>query len=575
MPRSRLIVLKFGGSVLRSERDLPRVVTEIDRWRRDGFAVVAVVSAFHGQTDRLLAEGLRRSERPDPGALAALVATGEQAAAASLALALDRAGIGARTLDSASAGLRTSGEALDATLVSIRAEAFRGAWAADEVAVVPGFVGRDACGRTTLLGRGGSDYTALFIAMSLGARCRLVKDVAGVFDRDPAEPGARLLASVSWEDARRIGGRVLQPKALRFAESAGLVFEVGGLDDPSGAIVGAERTLIAPWQEAGRGVVRVAVLGAGTVGLGVLQHLLSRPEQFEVVGVAVRDPSAAVARGAPSALVTTDAAALIRSDCDAVFEAIGGVDPASGLIESALANGRHVVTVNKAALAHRAGALESVAAVGGVWLRRSGAVGGATPLLATAARLREERSVTAFEGVLNGTTNFVLDRLGEGQTLSNAVAEAQSRGFAEADPLRDLEGTDAAEKLALLAADALGVAVAPEQVETHGVLDVTTRRCVEAARRGQRVRLIASFSRVEAGPRLRVAPREVPSDGWLGGTRDEWNSGAFRCGDGSVVRIRGRGAGRWSTAQAALADLLEVRRRMISRAGALAEAVAS
>lgn len=575
MPRTRLIVLKFGGSVLRSERDLPRVVTEIDRWRRDGFAVVAVVSAFHGQTDRLLADGLRRSERPDPGALAALVATGEQAAAASLALALDRAGIGVRTLDGASAGLRTSGDPLDATLISIRTDAFREAWAADEVAVVPGFVGRDASGRTTLLGRGGSDYTALFIASSLRARCRLVKDVAGLFDRDPAEPGARLLASVSWEDARRIGGRVLQPKALRFAESAGFLFEVGGLDDPSGAIVGAELTFAAPEQEAERRVVRVAVLGAGTVGLGALEHLLSRPEQFEVVGVAVRDPSAAVARGAPSALVTTDAAALIRSDCDVVFEAIGGVDPAAGLIEAALTSGRHVVTVNKSALAQRAGRLERAAADGGVCLKRSGAVGGAVPLLATAARLRDERSVVAFEGVLNGTTNFVLDRLGDGVSLADAIAQAQSRSFAEADPLRDLGGTDAAEKLALLAAEALGVAVAPEQVETRGVLDVTTSRCVDAARSGQRVRLVASFNRGEDGLRLRVAPREVRSDGWLGGARDEWNAGSFRCGDGSVVRVRGRGAGRWSTAQAALADLLEVRRRVLSTADSLAEAVAS
>jgi homoserine dehydrogenase len=202
-------------------------------------------------------------------------------------------------------------------------------------------------------------------------------------------------------------------------------------------------------------------------------------------------------------------------------------------------------------------------------------VGGATPLLATAARLREERSVVAFEGVLNGTTNFVLDRLGEGRTLAQAVAEAQSRGFAEADPLRDLDGTDAAEKLALLAAEALGVAVAPEQVETRGVLDVTTGRCVEAARRGQRVRLVASFGSGPDGRRLRVAPREVCSDGWLGGARDEWNAGAFRCGDGSVVRVRGRGAGRGPTAQAALADLLEIRRKVICGSGALAEAVAS
>lgn len=575
MPRPRLIVLKFGGSVLRSEHDLPRVVAEIDRWRREGYAVVAVVSAFHGQTDRLLAEAHRRSERPDPAALAALVATGEQAAAASLALALDRAGLGARTLDAASAGLRTSGDPLDATLVSIRTEAFRDAWAADEVAVAPGFIGRDASGRTTLLGRGGSDYTALFIAARLGARCRLVKDVGGVFDRAPGEAGARLLSSVTWEDARHIGGRVLQPKALDFAQAAGLAFEVGGLDEPKGAIVGASRTSAATIAGSASAPVRVAVLGAGTVGLGTLEHLLSRPEQFEVVGVAVQNPSNAVARGVPSALVTTDAAALIRSDCDVVFEAIGGVEPAADWMETTLQSGRHVVTVNKAALAHRGARLERAAAAGGASLKRSGAVGGATPLLATAARLRVEHSVVAFEGVLNGTTNFVLDRLSEGQALADAVALAQARGFAEADPRRDLDGTDAAEKLTLLAAEALGVAVSPDEVETRGALEVSTRGCVEAARSGKRVRLVASFCRGENGTRLRVNPREVAGDGWLGCVLNEWNAGAFRCGDGSVVRVRGRGAGRWPTAQAALADLLEIRQILCSTADSPLEAVAS
>lgn len=559
MHQRRVIVLKFGGSALRDERSLPRAVAEIDRWRREGHAVVAVVSALHGQTDRLLAEAHRHAERPEPGALAALVATGEQAAAAALALALDRAGIGARALDAASAGLRTAGDPLDASLVSLRPEAFRAVFALDQVAIVPGFVGRDAQGRTTLLGRGGSDYTALFISSCLGARCRLIKDVSGVFDREPEASGARRLASVSWADAEAIGGRVLQSKALRFAAERRLGFEVAGLDAAERTVVGPGPTRVGE-VAAESGPLRVACLGGGVVGLGVLQHLLSRPEQFEVVGVAVRDAAAAVARGVPSHLVTTDGGALARSDCDVVFEALGGAEPAASWIESALERGLRVVTVNKTAVSRARGRLDQAALEGGGKLLCSGAVGGATPILATAARLREERGVVAVEAVLNGTTNFVLDRIAAGRTLAEAVVEAQSLGFAEADPLTDLDGTDAAEKLGILATAAFGASIAPDEVQRRGVFEGDAARCAAAQDRGKVVRLVASLRRTAAGVEAAVAPREVTADGWLGGAHEEWNAAGFRCADGSTVRVRGRGAGRWPTAQAALADLLALRR---------------
>ncbi len=571
MHQRRVIVLKFGGSALRDERSLPRAVAEVDRWRREGYAVVAVVSALHGQTDRLLAEAHRHAERPEPGALAALVATGEQAAAAALALVLDRAGVGARAFDAASAGLRTTGDPLDSHLVSARAEALCAAFALDQVAVVPGFVGRDAQGRTTLLGRGGSDYTALFLASCLGARCRLVKDVPGVFDRDPGAAGARRLAAVSWADAEVLGGRVLQPKALRFAAERRLSFEVAALDADDRTVVGPgpTRTGGQPTQTA---PLRVACLGAGVVGLGVLQHLLARPEQFEVVGVAVRDPAAAVARGAPCQHVTTDGGALARSECDVVFEALGGAEPAASWLEAAFERGRRVVTVNKSAVSRSRDRLERAAQEGGGTLTCSGAVGGATPVLARAARLREERGVVAVEAVLNGTTNFVLDRIAEGSTLADAVREAQERGFAEADPTTDLDGTDSAEKLSILAGEAFGVSIAPEDVERHGVFGVDAALSAAAHDRGKTVRLVASLRRTGAGLEAVVAPREVAADGWLGGVREEWNAAAFRCEDGSTVRVRGRGAGRWPTAQAALADLLALRRRATDAAPIVATA---
>ncbi|HKT23750.1 MAG TPA: hypothetical protein VJR04_04065, partial [Terriglobales bacterium] len=181
----RLIVLKFGSSVLRSEADLPRAVHEIYRWLRDGYSVVAVVSAFGKTTDQLLASAREYSDQPPEGALALLLSTGEKRAAALLALALDRAGVPASAFDPSRLGLRTSGRVLNAEPVRLNVGAIRKALDNSRVAVVPGFIGQMQDGRTSLLGRGGSDLSALFLAVHLRGGCRLLKDVDGVYDHDP------------------------------------------------------------------------------------------------------------------------------------------------------------------------------------------------------------------------------------------------------------------------------------------------------------------------------------------------------------------------------------------------------
>jgi homoserine dehydrogenase len=227
MATTSIAVLKFGSSGLRSERDLPTAVGEIERARDRGDQVLAVVSAFGNTTNRLLRRAQRCSESPHPEALAALLATGEAVAAALLGIALERAGLSAVVLDPARIDLRATGERLDAHPVHVDArrieEALEG-----RTAVVPGFVGIDAGGAPALLGRGGSDYTALFLAARLGARrCVLLKDVDGLYTADPAVTGAaERFEDVSWETAREVGGRVVQSKAVRYAESERLSFEV-------------------------------------------------------------------------------------------------------------------------------------------------------------------------------------------------------------------------------------------------------------------------------------------------------------------------------------------------------------
>ena len=197
----KVIVLKFGSSVLQSRAELPHAVHEVYRWIRRQYDVVAVVSAFAGETDRLLGtvEGYRDA---NPEAIARVVATGEEVATAFLALELDRFGIPAQVLDPsqiqliaetnsnesgppASPGFGLAG-VMDTEPVSADITAIENAFKLGRVAVIPGFVARDRSGRVALFGRGGSDLSALFLAKQLGARCRLIKDVDGIYNSDPA-----------------------------------------------------------------------------------------------------------------------------------------------------------------------------------------------------------------------------------------------------------------------------------------------------------------------------------------------------------------------------------------------------
>ena len=191
---NKIIVLKFGSSVLRNENDLPRAVHEIYRWWRQGAQVLVVASALGNTTDRLLRCAESVCAEPERSMLATLLATGEAASTALLGLALNQAGIAARVLDPVQAGLRTVGGTLDADLIAVDAGRLNRELQ-KAVVVLPGFIGRGESGNTTLLGRGGSDLTALFLAHRLGGRCVLLKDVDGIYSSDPATASTDQLAS--------------------------------------------------------------------------------------------------------------------------------------------------------------------------------------------------------------------------------------------------------------------------------------------------------------------------------------------------------------------------------------------
>jgi len=243
---TNISVFKFGSSVLRSERDLPVAVREIALALARGERVLAVVSAFGNATDRLLRRARRHAETPAPGALASLLATGEAVSAALLGIALDRAGIRATVYDPAQINLCAVGDPLDARPCSVDARRLDDALTRRAV-VVPGFVGRGPDGAPVLLGRGGSDYTAFFLAARLGARsCVLFKDVDGLYTSDPGtDSGAGRFETASWRTARESGGAVVQPKAVLYAEGERLSFEITAPGASVSTRVGAEPDRIA------------------------------------------------------------------------------------------------------------------------------------------------------------------------------------------------------------------------------------------------------------------------------------------------------------------------------------------
>ncbi len=554
---SKLIVHKYGSSVLFDESQLESAVDSIYASVRDGYRVIAVVSAMGETTDGLLEEAKSFGEGLDDGALAMLLSTGELRSASLLTFALGRAGVSAQVMDAGAMALRTAGSSLDAEPVSVGGELIRDRLERASVLVVPGFLGRGREGETTLLGRGGSDLTALFLAAELAADCVLFKDVDGIYESDPnASSGpVRRYQSMTWEVAEKVGGRVLQPKAIAFAREKGLDFSVKALGADVGTDIGRHPVVLtsAPTP---RRPLRVALLGLGTVGLGVYRRLSEQPELFEVVAVAVRDGTKVRPADVDPVLLTTDIDQALAVDHEITVEVMGGLWPARRGIEASLGLGRLVVTANKDLVAEFGQQLEALAARSGGKLAYGAAVGGAVPCVEAVERLADTHRVTGICGVLNGTTNYVLDAMGRGDDFESALQQAQAAGFAEADPSADIEGLDAARKLVILMRCAFGSSSRVEDIACEGIVGVTPEAIGEAKRKGGVIRLVARCKRGPNGLEGKVGPEFLPLEHPLAQVGAEGNAIEL-CTDAGLVELwSGAGAGRWPTTQAVVGDIL-------------------
>ncbi|MBC7639304.1 MAG: homoserine dehydrogenase [Rhodoferax sp.] len=323
--------------------------------------------------------------------------------------------------------------------------------------------------------------------------------------------------------------------------------------------------------------LRVALLGCGVVGTEVARLLLRDADELaarsgarlEVVGIAVRrvgrDRSGS---GVDPALFTTDAADLVTR-ADVVIEVIGGIEPARTLILAAMRHGASVVTANKALLAQDGPTLYAAAAEHGVDLYFEAAVAGAIPIVRPVRDSLAGDRVQRVLGIVNGTTNYVLDQMDTtGAYLGDAVEQAQALGYAEADPTADVEGFHAAAKAAILASLAFHTRVAAGEVYREGITEVTAADVAAAREMDCVVKLLAICERVgsgeDAGITVRVHPAMIPRRHPLAGVRGAFNAVFVEAQAAGELMFYGRGAGGEPTASAVLGDLVAVARHRVA-----------
>ena len=366
------------------------------------------------------------------------------------------------------------------------------------------------------------------------------------------ERSIRDAASEFYRQTRR-GRRAVAVVSGPVEELAGRCDQIG-----LGAVIAAphapelvhEPVVLVPGQVATREAappaqgLRVAIAGCGVVGGGLYARLSADP-RFEVTGVLVRDPARARTPQPDAALIVTDLESLLATKPDVVLDCLSNADAGLELTRRSLSQGVSIISANKQAVGGRLAELTALAGANGARLAYSAAVGGGAPIIETLLRARDHGPVARIEGVLNGTVNFLLNQLCQGCAFGDALADARLRGFAEEDPSADLEGLDAATKITILSALAWAEASPVQAVQTLAAGTILPDGPVRQIARADARSCDVSF-------------QSVADDTLFADLPDEWNALRVICEDGTVFTCRGRGAGRWPTAESVWADLLDL-----------------
>lgn len=317
--------------------------------------------------------------------------------------------------------------------------------------------------------------------------------------------------------------------------------------------------------------INVGLLGLGTVGGGTLTVLRRNQEeiarragrQIRVTHAAVRNVARAQSRYAAEGLVITDDpfALVNHPDIDIIVELIGGITPAKELVLEAIANGKHVVTANKALIAQHGNEIFSRAQQRGVMVAFEAAVAGGIPIIKA---IREGLSANRIEwlaGIINGTCNYILTKMrDEGRAFDDVLKEAQALGYAEADPTLDVEGIDAAHKIAIMAAIAFGVPMQFDATYIEGISKLDGIDIRYAEQLGYRIKLLGITKRHETGIELRVHPTLIPAKRLIANVEGVMNAVLVKGDAVGATLYYGAGAGAEPTASAVVADLVDVTR---------------
>ena len=323
-----------------------------------------------------------------------------------------------------------------------------------------------------------------------------------------------------------------------------------------------------------RGFIGVGLLGMGVVGTGVAEALTTDDSFIEesvglplkIRGILVRDAGRERSSLIDRSLITTDVISILEDPAvDIVIELMGGEDAALPAIRTALSTGRSVVTGNKEVMAKHGAGLLAMAQAKGAALKFEAAVGGAIPVVSALQRGLTGARVRSLRAIINGTTNYILSQMAsEGIAFEEALADAQARGYAEADPGNDINGIDAAYKVAVLATLAFGSSVSPDSVYCEGIANLAPRDFRYAKELGYAIKLLAVAKQIDDGDLdVRVHPAFIDSEALLAKVDGVYNAVQFNSDSAGELLLYGRGAGTGPTTSAVLSDLLDVARGLM------------
>ncbi|MDZ7966894.1 MAG: homoserine dehydrogenase [Nostoc sp. DedSLP03] len=314
--------------------------------------------------------------------------------------------------------------------------------------------------------------------------------------------------------------------------------------------------------------VKLGILGLGTVGTGTVQLLQDSTgrhpllQEIEIYRVGVRSLDKPRAVELSTEVVTTDLESIVNDPAvDIVVEVMGGLEPARSLILKALSNGKHVVTANKAAIARFGAEIFTTANQAGVYVMLEAAVGGGIPVIQPLKQSLSVNRIHTVTGIVNGTTNYILTRMQtEGSNFNDVLADAQRLGYAEADPTADVDGLDAADKIAILASLGFGGRINLQDVYTEGIRQVSKTDIVYAEKLGFVIKLLAIAKRDTPSSSLsvRVHPTLVPRTHPLASINGVYNAILVEGEPIGQVMFFGPGAGAGATASAVTSDILNL-----------------